>query len=66
MNKQRATEIAQSPIMANVSYNGMPIYIQHVDEHNDTARISNPAHISWISRTFPEFRAHFPNSAHIS
>jgi small acid-soluble spore protein H (minor) len=25
--------------MANVTYNGVPIYIQHVDETNETARI---------------------------
>ncbi len=39
MNRQRAQEIAVSPVMANVTYNGTPIYIQHVDEDNDTARI---------------------------
>jgi len=39
MNKQRAQEIASSPKMANVTYNGVPIYIQHVDETNETARI---------------------------
>jgi len=39
MNKQRAQEITASPVMANVTYNGIPIYIQHVDENNDTARI---------------------------
>jgi small acid-soluble spore protein H (minor) len=39
MNKQRAQEIASSPVMANVTYNGVPIYIQHVDESNETARI---------------------------
>jgi small acid-soluble spore protein H (minor) len=39
MNKQRATEIAASSVMANVSYEGVPIYIQHVDENNETARI---------------------------
>ncbi|PEI91022.1 small, acid-soluble spore protein, H family, partial [Bacillus toyonensis] len=27
MNKQRAQEIAASPVMANVTYNGVPIYI---------------------------------------
>lgn len=25
--------------MANVTYQGMPVYIQHVDEENETARI---------------------------
>ncbi|MFJ7557900.1 small acid-soluble spore protein H [Bacillus thuringiensis] len=39
MNKQRAQEIATSPVMANVTYNGVPIYIQNVDENNETARI---------------------------
>ncbi|MDF9449807.1 small acid-soluble spore protein H (plasmid) [Bacillus toyonensis] len=39
MNKQRAQEIAASPVMANVTYNGAPIYIQNVAENNETARI---------------------------
>ncbi|MEI4828171.1 small acid-soluble spore protein H [Bacillus sp. FJAT-53711] len=39
MNKQRAQEIATSPVMANVTYNGVQIYIQNVDENNETARI---------------------------
>lgn len=39
MNKQRAQEIAQSPVMANVRFQGKQIYIQHVDEQNGTARI---------------------------
>ncbi|MBM7644196.1 small acid-soluble spore protein H (minor) [Scopulibacillus daqui] len=39
MNKQRAKEIAASPVMANVTYNGQSIYIQDVDEKNETARI---------------------------
>ncbi len=39
MNIQRAQEIAASPIMANVDFNGVPVYIQHVDEDNETARI---------------------------
>ena len=39
MNRQRAQEIATSPVMANVTYNGTPIYIQGVDEKNETARI---------------------------
>ncbi|GGG65461.1 hypothetical protein GCM10010918_19630 [Paenibacillus radicis (ex Gao et al. 2016)] len=39
MNIQRAQEIAASPIMENVEYNGVQIYIQHVNEENDTARI---------------------------
>jgi small acid-soluble spore protein H (minor) len=39
MNKQRAKEIEASPDMIPVTYEGTPIYIQHVDDHNDTARI---------------------------
>lgn len=39
MNKQRAKEIAESPVMANVTLQGLPIYIQHVDEENETARV---------------------------
>jgi small acid-soluble spore protein H (minor) len=39
MNIQRAQEIAASPVMAHVTYNGVPIYIQHVDAKNETARI---------------------------
>ncbi|MFL0364169.1 small acid-soluble spore protein H [Pseudobacillus sp. 179-B 2D1 NHS] len=39
MNKQRAKEIATSPVMINVTYQGVPVYIQHVDEQNETARI---------------------------
>lgn len=39
MNKQRAKEIASSPVMANVTHQGVPIYIQHVNEENNTARV---------------------------
>ncbi|MBE4906920.1 small acid-soluble spore protein H [Bacillus luteolus] len=39
MNKQRAQEIAASPVMANVTYNEVPVYIQHVDDTNEMARI---------------------------
>lgn len=39
MNAQRAQEIAASPDMAHVTYQGMPIYIQHVDEQAEMARI---------------------------
>ncbi|BCG58529.1 MULTISPECIES: small acid-soluble spore protein H [Paenibacillus] len=39
MNTQRAQEIAASPIMENVTYEGTQIYIQHVDENTDMARI---------------------------
>ena len=38
MNKQRATEISESAIMKNVTYNDTPIFIQHVNE-DETARI---------------------------
>ncbi|MFC7679881.1 H-type small acid-soluble spore protein [Paenibacillus sp. GCM10028914] len=39
MNVQRAQQIASSPFMANVMCEGTPIYIQHVDEQKETARI---------------------------
>lgn len=39
MDKNRAKEIASSPIMANVTCNGTPIYIESVDEHSETANI---------------------------
>jgi len=39
MNVQRAKEIAASPVMANVLCDGAQIYIQHVDEQTETARI---------------------------
>ncbi|GED12880.1 spore protein H [Aneurinibacillus migulanus] len=39
MNTQRAKEIAASPVMANVTHEGVPIYIQYVDEKTETARI---------------------------
>ncbi|GAF64640.1 acid-soluble spore protein H [Bacillus sp. TS-2] len=39
MNIMRAKEIAESPIMANVTYDGTPIYIQHVNEGSKTARV---------------------------
>lgn len=39
MNVQRAHEIATSPVMADVIYNGVLIYIQHVDENKGVARI---------------------------
>ncbi|OPH54638.1 small, acid-soluble spore protein, H family [Paenibacillus ferrarius] len=39
MNNQRAQEIATSSTMAHVTFNGVPIYIQHVDTNTETARI---------------------------
>ncbi|MFC4098185.1 small acid-soluble spore protein H [Paenibacillus xanthanilyticus] len=39
MNIQRAKEIQSSPNLANITFNGVPVYIQHVDEQNETARI---------------------------
>lgn len=39
MNIQRAKEIVESPDMKKVTYNGVPIYIQHVNEETGTARI---------------------------
>ncbi len=39
VDKQRAKQIADSPVMANVTYNDTAVYIQHVSEENDTVRI---------------------------
>lgn len=39
MDNRRAKDIASSPIMANVTYNGMPIYIESVDDNRGTANI---------------------------
>lgn len=36
---ERASEIASSPDMANVAYNGSPVYIEKVNELNHTAYI---------------------------
>ncbi|AOZ92214.1 H-type small acid-soluble spore protein [Paenibacillus crassostreae] len=38
MNKQRAIEISESAVMENVTYQGTPVFIQHVND-DDTARI---------------------------
>ncbi|GAA0488163.1 small acid-soluble spore protein H [Salinibacillus aidingensis] len=39
MDRQRAQEIVDAPKLINVTHNGTPVYIQHVDEHSDMARI---------------------------
>lgn len=39
MDKRRAKEIVSSPIMVNVTYNGMPIYIESINENNETVNI---------------------------
>jgi small acid-soluble spore protein H (minor) len=39
MNAHRAQEIASSPDMVNVSYNGSRIYIEHVDEQQGKATV---------------------------
>jgi small acid-soluble spore protein H (minor) len=39
MDKIRAKEIATSPIMVNVTYNGIPIYIESVNENSWSAKI---------------------------
>ncbi|WP_100405619.1 small acid-soluble spore protein H [Bacillus solitudinis] len=39
MDAQRAQEISSSTNMANVMYNGNPIYIEHVDQQSGTATI---------------------------
>lgn len=39
MDKKHAKEIASSPIMANVTCNGTPIYIESVNDNKETANI---------------------------
>lgn len=39
MKKTRALEIMASPIMADVNYNGIAVYLEDVDVHNRTATI---------------------------
>ncbi len=39
MDARRARDIASSPIMANVTYNGTRIYIENVNENKGTADI---------------------------
>jgi len=39
MNAQRAKEITASAEMINVTHNGIPVYIQRVNEENETARV---------------------------
>lgn len=39
MNRQRAQQIAESPVMAEVTYQGVPVYIQHVDAEQEMARV---------------------------
>jgi len=39
MNAQRAQEILESMKEVEVTFNGTPVWIQHVDQQNDTARV---------------------------
>ena len=39
MDAQRAQQIASQSTMANVMYNGEPIYIEHVDQQQGVATI---------------------------
>lgn len=39
MNTQRAKEIVNSPVMTRVTFNEVPVYIQHVDEETEMARV---------------------------
>lgn len=39
MDAKRAKEIADSPVMAHVTYHGTPVYIEEVDAVNRTASI---------------------------
>lgn len=39
MNSQRVKQIIESPVMINVSYHGIPVYIEEIDEENQTVSI---------------------------
>lgn len=39
MNSERALEIVSAPGMINVTCDGVPVYIQHVNKENETARV---------------------------
>jgi small acid-soluble spore protein H (minor) len=39
MDTQRSQEIASSPQMVDVTYNGEKVYIEHVDQSNGQATI---------------------------
>jgi len=39
MDNERAREIISSPIMYEVTYNGVPIYIESINNDNTTATI---------------------------
>ncbi|RKL67851.1 H-type small acid-soluble spore protein [Salipaludibacillus neizhouensis] len=39
MDNHRIKEIIESPVMINVSYHGIPVYIEEVNEANNTATI---------------------------
>lgn len=39
MDKQRAKEILSSTDMINVTYNGTPVYINSINDSNETASI---------------------------
>ena len=46
MDAKRAQEISASQIMASVSFNGEPVYIEHVDQSNGQVTIhplANPS-----------------------
>ncbi|SET21216.1 small acid-soluble spore protein H (minor) [Oceanobacillus limi] len=39
MDKHRAQEIMSSPTMINVSYHGIPVYLQEVPLNGDKAKV---------------------------
>ena len=39
MDAERAQEIANSPVMVNVTYNGSLVYIEHVDQTKQVATV---------------------------
>ena len=39
MNSQRVKQIIESPMMINVTYHGIPVYVEQLDEESQTAAV---------------------------
>lgn len=51
MNIERATQIIESPDKITVTYQGVPVWIQTIDDHTQMAKVhteNNPDHIQTI------------------
>mgnify|MGYP001426005007 CR=1 FL=1 len=51
MDSERVKEILQSTAMVQVGYNGIPVYIEEIDEVNKTAKVfplDNMDHVQYV------------------